>query len=163
MAAPSVEEFQAAAERYCDLVTREEPIQESDIWTFRDILLRLVFHIAAVENHPQGSHQENPFLGNSVYKQIVKKLDRLPFRSYRKVFDPHDFEEKDEPVTATLSDELADIYRDLAGGVTLARDGHIDDACFHWAMNYRIHWARHAVSALAAIEIYRTDRWESAE
>ncbi len=163
MTTPSVEEFQAAAERYCGLFTREEPIEARDIWTFRDLLLRLIFHITAVEKHQQGSYQENHFLENSEYQRVVKKLDHLPFRSYRKVFDPHGFEEKDEPVTATLSDDLADIYLDLAGGVALTLGGHIDDACFHWALNYRIHWVRHAMSALTAIEMYRIDRCESAE
>ncbi|PTX99226.1 hypothetical protein DB345_02300 [Spartobacteria bacterium LR76] len=163
MTTPSVEEFQATAERYCGLFTREEPIQASDIWTFRDLLLRLIFHITAVESHQQAGEHENDGPSNEEFARAVKKLKALPFDYYRVVFDPHDFEEKAEPVTGSLSDDLADIYRDLAEGMALARDGHIDDACFHWALTYRSHWARHAVSALAAIEIHRTDRCESAE
>lgn len=163
MTTPSVEEFQATAERYCGLFTREEPIRESDIWTFRELLLRLIFHIIAVESHPRAVKHDDERPSNEEYASAVQKLKPLPFDIYRVVFDPHDFAEKDEPVVGSLSDDLADIYRDLAGGVALARAGHIDDACFYWAFNYRTHWARHVVSALTAIEIYRTDRWESAE
>jgi hypothetical protein len=57
----------------------------------------------------------------------------------------------------TLADDLADIYRDLAEGLSNAEQGHMEDACFDWAQSYQSHWARHAVNALGAIEIYRTD------
>jgi hypothetical protein len=163
MVAPSLDEFRTAAEQYCALFTREEPIEARDIWTFRDLLLRLIFHITAVESHPHGTDHDDDRPGMEGYYSAVKKLKALPFDYYRVVFDPHDFEEKDEPVTGSLSDDLADIYGDLAGGVALAQAGHVDDACFYWALLYRSHWARHAVSALAAIEIYRTDRCESTE
>jgi len=163
MTTPSVEEFQAAAERYCGLFTREEPIKESDIWTFRELLLRLIFHITAVESHPKAADYDDDRLDNEECTRAVQKLTPLPFDIYRVVFDPHDFEEKDEPVVGSLSDDLVDIYLDLAGGVALARAGHLGDACFYWAFYYSSHWDRHAVSALAAIEIYRTDRWIEAE
>jgi hypothetical protein len=87
----------------------------------------------------------------------------FPSACIESFFDPHDFEAKDEPVVGLLSDDLADICRDLSEGLSSAKSGHIKEACFEWSQSYRTHWSRHAVSALAAIELYRTDNCEIIE
>jgi hypothetical protein len=57
-----------------------------------------------------------------------------------------------------LPDDLGDIYRDLAEGLNSADSGHLEEACFLWALSYRTHWARHAVHALTAMEMFRLER-----
>lgn len=90
--------------------------------------------------------------------RLVKKFRTLPFDRYRKVFDPHDADATDEPVTGLLSDDLADIYAELLGGLELARGGQLGAACAEWAQMYRFHWHRHVLGALTAIETWRTDK-----
>ncbi len=68
---------------------------------------------------------------------------------YWKVFDPPN---KKSLVSTTLSDDLADICLDLERGLALqvARLSR-NDFLWQWRFDFRNHWGRHAVSALAAI------------
>jgi hypothetical protein len=160
---PSAEGFQAAAEEFCAMARREESLTKSDLWCLRELLVRLIFHIPAVESCPHGADFDGKRLDDEEYARAVKRFSGLPFNFYRVVFDPHDLEANDEPVTGMLADDLADIYRDLAEGLDNARAGHIADACSDWSESYMSHWSRHAVNALASIEIYRTNNYERVE
>ena len=77
MNAPSIEGFQSAADQFCSLAKDELSLNKEDLWRIRELLIRLIFHIPAVESHPQSAD-----------------------------FDPHDFEAKDEPVIIMLADDL---------------------------------------------------------
>lgn len=157
MISPHLDEFISAAGEFCSLAEKEEPLDESDLWKIRSLLLRLIFHIPAVDVAPHGTGFEGSRPDNVTYERVVRRFSGFPFNLYRVVFDPHDFEATDEPVMGLLSDDLADIYRDLAKGLSNHAQGHRDDACFDWSHSYRHHWARHAVNALAAIEIHRIE------
>lgn len=141
----------------------DRPLTKEDLWKCRVLLIRLIFHIPAVESHQHCVDYDGRRIGNEEFGRAVRRFGELPFNFYRVVFDPHDFEATDEPVTGMLADDLGDIYRDLAEGLDNAKNGHLDDACFDWCRSYQSHWARHAVNALAAIEIYRTDNCERIE
>lgn len=154
---PLIDEFISAASDFCSFAQKQEPLNESDLWEVRGLLLRLIFHIPAVDSAPHGTGFEGEGPDDAVYARVVKRFSGFPFYCYRVVFDPHDLEAVDEPVMGLLSDDLADIYRDLAKGLSLHAQGHLAEACFEWSLGYRHHWARHAVNALAAIEMYRTD------
>jgi len=160
---PSVTEFQSAAEEFCAMAARDEALQKSDLWLYRELLIRLIFHIPAVEAHQFNTDFDGHAIDPAEYGRAVRRFSELPFNFYRVVFDPHDFDAKDDPVIGMLADDLADIYGDLAVGVDNARRGHLDDACLEWTQSYSFHWAQHAVNALAAIEIYRTDNQERVE
>jgi hypothetical protein len=163
MNTPSVVGFQSAADEFCGMARRNEPLTKADLWRFRELLIRLLFHIPAVESHQHGADFDGLRIGDEEFGRAVTRFGGLPFNFYRVVFNPHDFEPDDEPVTGMLADDLADIYRDLDEGLDNARNGHIDDACFDWSHSYMSHWSRHAVNALAAIEIFRTDNYERVE
>ena len=155
MATASVAEFRMAAEEFCGLAEAGRPLAAGDLWLIRDLLLRLLLHISAVEAHPHGVETSGRRPGDAEFRQVVRRFAGFPFAFYRVVFDPHDLEADDEPVMGLLADDLADIYRDLAEGLDQARQGNLEAACFDWALGYRTHWARHAVHALTAIELYR--------
>jgi hypothetical protein len=166
MTPPSVEEFAQAAREFCSFAEEEQQVESRDIWKIRQWLIQLIYHIPAVEKATHGSSHEGRGPDASTYARVLKRFGCLPFDLYRVVFDPHkidDSDDSDEPVMGMLSDDLADIYRDLAEGLSNAELGHMDDACSDWHFSYRSHWARHAVSALMAIEIGRTDSYEDAE
>jgi hypothetical protein len=163
MKAPPVDEFQSAAEQFCALASNDSPLGLTDLWVIRELLLQLIFHVPAVEDHVHGADFNGRGIDDDEFGRAVGRFAKLPFNFYRVVFDPHDFEAEDEPVTGMLADDLADIYRDLQEGVDNAANGHLDDACFDWCQSYSSHWARHAVNALGAIEIYRTDNNERVE
>lgn len=155
MAMASLEEFRLAAEEFCGLAEAGRPLVAADLWRIRGLLLRLLLHIPAVEKHPQGVETTGRRPGEAEFGRAVHRFGNFPFSFYRVVFDPHDLEAEDEPVMGMLADDLADIYRDLAEGLEQARQGNPESACFDWCLSYRTHWARHAVHALTAIELYR--------
>ena len=155
MATASLVEFRLAAEEFCGLAEAGRPLVAADLWRIRGLLLRLLLHIPAVEKHPQGVATTGRRPGEAEFGRALHRFGDFPFRFYRVVFDPHDLEAEDEPVMGMLADDLADIYRDLAEGLDQARQGNLEAACFDWCLSYRTHWARHAVHALTAIELYR--------
>lgn len=160
---PSVDEFVAAAREYCSFAEDSMPVSASDISKIRELLLRLIYHVPAVEAAPHGAEREGDRPGDSAYAIVANRFGSFPFNLYRVVFDPHEIDTTDEPVMAMLSDDLADIYRDLAEGLSNAEKGYLDDACSDWTLGYRSHWARHAANALMAIEVWRTDNYENVD
>jgi hypothetical protein len=73
----------------------------------------------------------------------------MPFNEHSFVFDP--FGRVELPVTATIHDDLNDIYNDLQEGLLCYRDARYADALWHWRSSYYIHWGRHVVQAQVAI------------
>ena len=70
---------------------------------------------------------------------------------YWEVFDPY---EKDDPVYASLSDDLVDVYRDVRAGLEMLRrhgEGALPSAIWHWRFNFGVHWGDHAIDALRAL------------
>ena len=160
MNTPVLDEFIAAVREFCALAEQEGALDETDLWAVRSLLLRLIFHVPAADAAPHGTGFDGAKPDDAAYQRISERFRKFAFNFYRVVFDPHDFEATDEPVVGMLSDDLADIYRDLAEGLSNHEQGHIDEACFDWSFSYRSHWARHALNALSAIEIYRTDGYK---
>lgn len=160
MTPPLLDEFVKAAREFCSLAEQNLPVNETDLWKIRELLLRLIFHIPAVELAPLGTDFDGMERDEEEYARIARRFGGFEFNAYRFVFDPHDLDAVDEPVMGMLSDDLADIYRELAIGLSNADQRHLDEACFDWSFGYRSHWARHAVNALAAIELYRTDNYK---
>lgn len=163
MILPSTDEFIAAAREFCSFAKDENDLAPSDLWKVRDLLLRLITHIPAVESMPQGFDYDGISPDDAICKRVAMRFNDLPFNFYRVVFDPHNLDPADEPVMGMLADDLSDIFRELAGGLDCADRGYLEEACFEWSFGYRSHWARHAVNALMAIEIRRTDNFESTD
>jgi hypothetical protein len=84
-----------------------------------------------------------------LYKEIGARLGEADH--YRMVFDPADPTDS-EAIVTTLSDDLADIYRDLKDALPVGGDETVD-ADRLWALrwSFETHWGQHALSALTAI------------
>jgi hypothetical protein len=156
--APSIESFVEAAREYCALAEASGTFGASGLWEVRSLLLRLLYHVRAVEDSPWGAEHVSCRPDHETWHRVSSRFAGAPFSFYRVVFDPHDLEATDEPVMGMLPDDLGDIYRDLAEGLNSADSGHLEEACFLWALSYRTHWARHAVHALTAMEMFRLER-----
>jgi hypothetical protein len=163
MSEPNLHDFALAAEEFSNLAEGEGKLVEADLWKVRDILLRLIYHVTAAERAQHGADYDGERPGDEAYARVVRRFSEFPFNCHRVVFDPHDLDAKDEPVMGMLGDDLGDIYRDLAEGLDNYHKGRLAEACFDWSESYRYHWARHAVHAVSAIEIYRTDNYLNVE
>lgn len=73
--------------------------------------------------------------------------DSIP---YSFVFHP--LQPRPEPVVGSLADDLVSIYHDLyEGSALLADGGTVEDVIWTWRINFQIHWGRHALGALQAL------------
>lgn len=101
----------------------------------------------------QPSHQDAPDMPPEERSRLMSETlasvggQGMP---YSLIFHP--LATNEEPVVGTLADDLASIYEDLYGGVELlAAGGTHEDAIWEWRLNFQIHWSRHALGALQAL------------
>jgi hypothetical protein len=122
----------------------------------RQLVLELMTTIPSLQHLRYAGRSESRFprRGHEGWTQDMERFSDLPFQFYRVVFDPHDFEATDQPVTGDLHDDLADIYGDLWHGLQAYRSGDPDEAVSLWVDSYFCHWGHHASSALGAIDTY---------
>lgn len=158
---PDLHEFVTAARAFCALAEQDGnlPSDETDLWRIRDLLLRLMQHIPAVDAAPSSVGDELIKPDKELCLRASKRFSGFAFNGYRTIFDPHDFD-AEEPTMGLLSDDLTDIYRELSDGLSRLDHGSLEAACLDWSFSYRLHWARHAVSAFMAIELYRIDQYK---
>jgi Domain of unknown function (DUF5063) len=80
----------------------------------------------------------------SIELMLREKLGELNL--YWEVFDPT---RKEEPVSGSVSMDIAEIYFDLKEALQLSESNVArEDVYFDWRLGFRSHWSRHAVSAL---------------
>jgi hypothetical protein len=89
-----------------------------------------------------------------LYSLLKEKLG--DWNLYSQVFDPT----KDrEAIDGSLADDIADIYRDLKGGLVVH---HSDlapstDILWEWRLGFYSHWGKHAIDALRTIHFLLED------
>jgi hypothetical protein len=78
----------------------------------------------------------------------IPKIGFNQFDPYWEVFNHYRLE---EPVGASLSDDISDIYHDVKRGIILSEQKEQLKAIWHWKFQFDIHWGNHAVDALRAL------------
>jgi hypothetical protein len=81
---------------------------------------------------------------------VKRRISKLPVRFYSEIFDPFE-QSMEEAVVGDLVDDFSDIFRDVATGLMLFDRGEVAEAQWQWAFNFRIHWGKHAASAIRAL------------
>ncbi len=51
-----------------------------------------------------------------------------------------------------VGDDLMDTYKDVKIGSLLMAEGRVEEAIWHWFFMHQVHWGKHAVGALAALQ-----------
>jgi hypothetical protein len=148
-------EFVTEARLYCSLV---EGSDSSNSWTFAQACLIAVLRLLEralrlPEIDPEttdlltGISHEN---WQTMRQEIARKLAR---DYYWEIFEPFEQEEP-KPVLGSLSDALADIWRDLKRGLAeIDRGGatSTSEAVWHWRESFESHWGHHAAAAVFAL------------
>lgn len=109
--------------------------------------------VAAIELPGGTPDKEAPNLPDDEYQRIYKRFGALPFNYYSECFNPL-IVPPEEPVVADLADDLADIWRDVNGGLMLYESGSPESAAWHWSNHYSFHWGHHATAALYALQAW---------
>jgi hypothetical protein len=79
---------------------------------------------------------------------IPPRLDFGEHDEYWEVFDPYI---EAEALIGSLSDDVSDVYADLARGLVLWTAGKRDAAVWEWRFAFDTHWGDHAIDALRAL------------
>lgn len=75
---------------------------------------------------------------------------RLPLDLYEDISDPSP-ESTTEPVVGSLSDDLADIYRDVVRGLLAYDVKDVEAAIWEWRFHLAHHWGSHATAAISVL------------
>jgi hypothetical protein len=150
-----IEAFAACAETYCawasgadgSLMTERGALQQvSQIYTAALLLPQPWTDGLAVDT-PRVA------LSRSDLDAVQSRAATLQGQFYFEVFDPYETP-PETPVVGHLTDDLGDIYRDIARGLVLFNNQRLDEALWEWAFNFRIHWGEHATGAIRALHAY---------
>ena len=124
----------------------------------RSALLRILalYQAALFLPHPwtEGMNSElaQADLSENELASVQHRASQLPCQSYLEIFDP--YENPAEPVMGHLTDDIGDIYRDIARGLILFNRGQHDEALWEWGYNLQIHWGEHATGAIRALHAH---------
>ncbi len=150
-----IAKFQRVAGQFCDLIERSSSFSRADFVKLVHGLLVDLYRMGALLPHvePDSDDASQDRISHDqwskIRKEIGEKLQDVDV--YWMVFDPADPADK-EAIQNTLSNDLADIYRDLRGTRPASESDPLsNDALWSLRFDYEYHWGRHAASALTAI------------
>jgi hypothetical protein len=85
---------------------------------------------------------------STLYHSLKEKLGELDL--YWQVFNP--MRDK-EAIRGSLTDDIADIYRDLKEGILLnqTRQAPVEEIGFDWRFGFYSHWGKHAMDSMRTI------------
>jgi hypothetical protein len=153
-----LDDFALSAERFVRWA--EDPQRP---WTLDDaerLLLELLRHGLELVDAPDevdedDERPEPDDVTDAEWKTVFKRGAELPFDSYWAALQPHEFDEEQRLRVDSLSDDLADTYRDVLRGLRAYRAARLGDASHEWRFGHQSHWGQHAANAVAAIREFR--------
>jgi hypothetical protein len=154
-AAQEIEQFAGFAERYCRLIEEAQLYNKAAfLREAQPLLFALCSRAMELPDlEPDSESVLESEITDAAWRQVFNSLGTLLGKHdpYRVVFDPIDPEES-EPVCGSLSDDLADIYRDLKNGL-ISRNSpeKLAEVIWEWKFSFQNHWGRHATEALRVI------------
>lgn len=144
--------FASAARGYCLWAESPPGAGETDMLTARRHLASLIALALDLPDTASGANNTGT-ISPAAWRSIFQRFGELPVNYYNNSVDPlHACGA--EPSLGDLADDLADIWRDLKGGLVLFDEGHVTAAAFTWREGYIFHWGRHAASALYILQCW---------
>ncbi|MFN0017905.1 MAG: DUF5063 domain-containing protein [Pirellulaceae bacterium] len=150
----SIDEFVATAAEYCSLIEGHQQYSPRDFLAKVRELLPVLYYRALRLPEVESSHDMNHRdITTEQWGQMFVQLQEFlgPQDQYWEIFDPIK-KAVDDPNLCSLSDDLADIWRDLKNGL-MHWDGvsGSSDIVWEWHFSFHGHWSDHAVDALRTI------------
>ena len=148
-----LEEFAHTASVFCDWADAPPGQPDEEFDTALSLVSRLFAQ--ALELPELFDGQDAPATSHDAWLATYNRFGSLPFNHYAVHSDPTDTVDPSAAI-GDLADDLADIWRDLRGGLALYRAGNRAAAACEWRDTFRTHWGRHAASALYALHCWRS-------
>jgi len=152
----SVDRFAAEARRFRAWALNGPDQAE---WAARGALVRLTnLYAAALELPPPwreelADEKNAERVEEEEWRAVVVACARLPFDLYGEVFDTVPMP-PEQPVVGSLTDDIADIYRDVIAGLREYESGRRAQAVWEWGSGLRQHWGEHATGAIRALHCW---------
>ena len=153
-----LEAFVEAARSYCDLVEQVETLPRETVLDRLAVLLPRLLELAVrLPSDEPPTDVEAEEIRYGAWRERFVALNQA-------LGDLGDYwtsmevggDQEPEVVNLPLADDLADIWRDLRGGLSLVDAPEtVVDAVWEWRSNFDIHWGAHAVEALRAVHAAR--------
>jgi hypothetical protein len=141
------------AERFCSFVESSGTLNLNELVQGASEFIVALYAAALQLPSPEPTERDAPEAmthaeWNALHRRLAEQFGQI--NSYSFFFDP--YETDSQPVTASLADDLADIYRYLRTGLMLygVPDSR-NDAIWGWRFGFEDHWGRHAAHALYAL------------
>jgi hypothetical protein len=155
-----VAEFVAEARRYCALIENEEHGTAS---AFEKECLVVLLRLYEQMLRLPSSDPPDPELPEQILHeewQAVREqtAQRTEHDKYWEVFEPF-AKNRPDPIYGSISDDLADIWRDVKMGLSTFDSGKpncIKDAVWHWRFSFGSHWGHHVAGAIWALTALHT-------
>ena len=132
--------FYKIAKRYCDLLESKTKFEINDS---RELLLLL----SELYNKALQLQEAEPTTDTEIKIEHIN----INFEERDTYWEIHNPYECDEPVCGSLSDDFADIYKDLKTGIFLYEQNLFSDALWYWHLMFKSHWSYHLADALRAL------------
>lgn len=145
-----VENFAKIVRRYCLWAESFFGEIEVEMQTAQKILTELNYFVLDLPDDNSEDDIKLEDVSTEQWKVVRDRFRNLPVDGYWTIFDPSKVEEN-EAVFTELSDDLADIYRDIKYGLLLFDAGHFSEATWEWKFHFKIHWGRHLLNAQKVI------------
>ncbi|MBL8266663.1 MAG: DUF5063 domain-containing protein [Steroidobacter sp.] len=150
----TIDRFAMEARAFCTWARGDDGV----VLDVRSALVRVValYNAAILLPHPWNERLSSELAEAETPKAelelVLRRASALPLQFYSEIFDP--FERSPEPVTGHITDDIGDIYSDVARGLVLYERGQHDEALWEWGFNLKIHWGAHATGAIRALHAY---------
>ena len=138
-----VEDFFHSAVHYCSII---ESFDSNQVHKNLKALL-----VALLDLYSKALYLPEVEPENDEVTDIDISVPQINFNQYDLywvVFNPYAIE---EPVGASLSDDILDIYKDLKKGIHLFEKNEQVEAIWIWKFGFEIHWGSHVVDAIRAL------------
>lgn len=150
-------EFVTVAVQYCAFLENTETVTESDFTDKLTKLLPLLYLKASLIPETDTVNDEEPEITvtEEDYHYISSKLYNIFSKNdtYLEVF-LQDMKYSETPISASISEDLADIYQDLKNFITIFERGiteNMNDALYVCNENFKTYWGQKLVNVLRAL------------
>ncbi len=138
-----VEDFFHSAVHYCSIIENFDSNQVHK--NLKALLVALIDLYSKALYLPEVEPENDEVTDSDI---SVPQINFNQYELYWEVFNPYVLE---EPVGASLSDDILDIYKDLKKGIHLFEKNEHIEAIWIWKFEFEIHWGSHAVDAIRAL------------
>ncbi|MBD8387509.1 DUF5063 domain-containing protein [Dysgonomonas sp. BGC7] len=162
-------EFVTVAVQYCAFLENFEETTESELTDKLTKILPLLYLKTSLVPETDSVNEDEPEISvtEDDYNYISSKLYNVFLNNdtYLEVF-LQDMKYSETPISANISEDLADIYQDLKNFITIFERGiteNMNDALYVCTENFKTYWGQKLVNVLRALHSlkYATDHIES--